>query len=231
MLHSVWMNPNEGLIRILEPESKQIEKEEEGVADKNHRFTFILVSGLKAKWVWRQRMTVTQLQFVLRVMASHIWDLPGKVDSMKMWNRPPTSRRALSPRGTGRSWANLFRLFSPTLSMLEATPFSSGAERGGSDMLTKFIPSGRKYCELRSISSQNKHNSLTSTYLFLDHWPWEGRCAFCAVMCHLPIHPSVVPSSVQGIVWNRDESWVCSDTFPSFDFFACGEQDRPGERP
>lgn len=47
------MNPNEGLIRLLEPESKQIEKEEEGVADKNHRFTFILVSGLKAKWVWR----------------------------------------------------------------------------------------------------------------------------------------------------------------------------------
>lgn len=45
------MNPNEGLIRLLEPESKQIEKEEEGVADKNHRFTFILVSGLKAKWV------------------------------------------------------------------------------------------------------------------------------------------------------------------------------------
>lgn len=47
------MNPNEGLICIPEPESKQIEKEDEGVADKSHRFTFILVLGLKAKWVWR----------------------------------------------------------------------------------------------------------------------------------------------------------------------------------
>lgn len=45
------MNPNEGLICIPEPESKQIEKEDEGVADKSHRFTFILVLGLKAKWV------------------------------------------------------------------------------------------------------------------------------------------------------------------------------------